>query len=96
MKTLNDRLMEKAKSEFTNKYYKVIRNTVNNLMSELKITEDKFKRDPTLSVVWRMQYRPESEEVIKNLFPAYAESYIEEFLIKVEEAQSMLEEHTHG
>ena len=96
MKTLNDRLMEKARSEFEKLYYSTIQGAVKNIVGSLKIGESVFRRDESLSKLWNMQWSPESTQIIERIFPAYAERYVEDFIQKVEEAQSMLEEHTHG
>lgn len=95
MKTLNDRLTEKARSEFERLYYSTVQGAVGQIRRVLGISETTMRKDQSLGVLWNMQYNPESGRLINELFPAYAETYIEGFIKKVEEAQAMLEEHTH-
>jgi len=97
MKTLNDKLTEKATTECSQLYYKNIQKFVKDFMTTFSIPEDVMRKNPLLQPLWNMQYSSgSSTQILDIITPIYADNYINDFIQKVEEMQGMLEDHTHA
>jgi len=94
MKTLNDKLTEKATLECSNLYYNTIQRFIRNFMSTFNIPEDVMRKNPLLQPLWNMQYSSgSSTQMLEIITPLYVDNYLNDFCKKVEEMQEMLEDH---
>ena len=96
MKTLNDKLTEKATQECSALYYKNIQKFIKDFMNTFNIPEDVMRKNPLLQPLWNMQYSSgSSTQILEIITPTYVDNYLNSFLQKIEEMQEMLEDHNH-
>lgn len=93
--SLNAKLHLKASNEVKKLYFKTMQDFVTQFKKTFFLSDDDMKKCPYLNCLRNLQYSNDTTDVLKLITNKYTDNYINNFITKVEEIESMIDDSIH-